>query len=136
MSLKSEGPWLNPSSAFPNCVTWASCLLNLLLLVCKTRSIILRKVCVQGSNELSLAASTPGYKTGESFAEPLISRSAVSAGVCARPGSAHSGQREHSLLPRAQCRACASSLAAWGWDTLSYFCLRRRGLSKQLAHLA
>lgn len=69
MSLKSEGPRLNPSSTFSDSVTWARCSPNLLS-ACKSRFINTVRsfeFCVRGSAELSLAASSPGGKKGRSL---------------------------------------------------------------------
>ena len=138
--VQPGGSQLNPSSTSPNCVTWVSHCLNLLLLVCKTSSIILRRVlCVWGSIELSLAASTSGYKTGRSFEEPPLScfTSTVNSGV-------YTWLCLHALL-RQNIRCSQSTNAghvsahwqpAVAWDTLSCFCLRKHGLNKQLAHPA
>lgn len=135
MSLKSEGPRLNPSSTFSDSVTWARCSPNLLLPACKSRfinTVWSFEFCVRGSAELSLAASSPGGKKGRSL---WCLRSAASDQLSAlwrvRMARAPCSARgEHSL-------ACVSSLAARGGLGHAVLILpQETTLSKQLAHPA
>lgn len=86
----------------------------------------------EGQLELSLAASTPGYKTGRSFEELPAQLLCIGRQLrCVRMAWSlpRSAQTEHSLLPRAQKQGICQSHCqpAVAQNTLSCFCLGRHG---------